>query len=118
LTKRQVELTTNLDKALPNTEDRCHRVGDIDVMAALAAAPGVNAITVLAFYVSFSAVAPLYSRPLALWLLCPLLLYWLSRLLIVAHRRKLDDDPIVYALKDGVSRYVVTSMIIVVPAAI
>lgn len=30
----------------------------------------------------------------ALWLVCPILMYWLARALIMAHRRMMDDDPI------------------------
>jgi 4-hydroxybenzoate polyprenyltransferase len=118
LIKRYVELTTKLDKALPDTKDRGYRIGDMDVVVALAAASGVNAITVLAFYISSSTVASLYSHPLVLWLLCPLVLYWLSRVLIVAHRRRLHDDPIVFALKDRVSRWIFGLVIVVVLAAI
>jgi 4-hydroxybenzoate polyprenyltransferase/phosphoserine phosphatase len=118
LIKRYVELTAKLDKALPDTKDRGYRVADMDVVVALAAASGVNAITVLAFYISSRTVASLYSHPLLLWLLCPLVLYWLSRVLIVAHRRRLHDDPIVFALKDWVSQWVFVLVIIVVLAAI
>jgi 4-hydroxybenzoate polyprenyltransferase len=118
LIKRYVELTTKLDKALPDTRDRGYRIADMDVVVALAAASGVNAITVLAFYISSSTVASLYSHPLMLWLLCPLVLYWLSRVLIVAHRRRLHDDPIVFALKDRVSRWVFVLVVVVVLAAI
>jgi 4-hydroxybenzoate polyprenyltransferase len=118
LIKRYVELTAKLDKALPDSKDRGYKVGDVGVVTALAAASGINAITVLAFYVSSDAVVALYSRPLILWLLCPLMLYWLSRVLFVAHRRRLHDDPIVFALKDRVSRWVFVLVIVVVVAAI
>lgn len=118
LIKRYVELTTKLDKALPDTKDRGYRIADMDIVVALAAASGVNAITVLAFYISSSTVASLYSHPLVLWLLCPLVLYWLSRVLIIAHRRRLHDDPIVFALKDRVSRWVFVLVVVVVLAAI
>ncbi|HET6618997.1 MAG TPA: UbiA family prenyltransferase [Dongiaceae bacterium] len=118
LIKRYVELTTKLDRDLPDTKDRGYRIADMDVMVALAAASGVNAITVLAFYISSSTVASLYSHPLVLWLICPLVLYWLSRVLIVARRRKLHDDPIVFALKDWVSWWVFGLVIVVVLSAI
>jgi hypothetical protein len=38
-----------------------------------------------------------------LWLACPLLLYWISRMLLLSHRRLLPDDPIIFALRDRVS---------------
>ena len=44
----------------------------------------------------------LYAYPWALWLICPLLLYWITRLWFVVTRRQLDEDPILYALHDRV----------------
>jgi hypothetical protein len=69
-------------------------------VGALAAAAGFNAVTVFALYISSDAVRPLYRTPEALWLVCPLLMYWLGRALMLADRRLLDDDPIAFALRD------------------
>ena len=41
--------------------------------------------------------------PSFLWLMCPVLIYWISRVWILAHRGELDDDPLVFAVKDRVS---------------
>lgn len=100
LTKRYVELSARLDKELPDPSNRDYRVADLPIIAALAAAAGMNAITVLALYVNSDTVKQLYSRPALLWLLCPLFLYWIGRVLLLAHRRQLHDDPIVFALTD------------------
>ena len=69
-------------------------------IAALAAASGFNAVTVFALYISSDTVRQLYRHPIALWLICPILMYWLGRALMMAHRRLIDDDPILFALKD------------------
>ncbi|MBL8529135.1 MAG: hypothetical protein JNL68_15720, partial [Burkholderiales bacterium] len=45
----------------------------------------------------------LYARPVALWALCPLLLYWISRVWMKTHRGEIDDDPVVFAARDRVS---------------
>jgi hypothetical protein len=50
-------------------------------------------------------VQVLYRYPQAIWLLCPLLLYWISRVWLGAHRGKLHEDPVVFALWDHVSRW-------------
>jgi hypothetical protein len=60
-------------------------------------------VLVFALYVHSPAVATLYARPEVLWLICPVLLYWLSRLVIVTHRSFMTDDPIVFAVTDRVS---------------
>jgi 4-hydroxybenzoate polyprenyltransferase len=100
LIKRYVELTARLDKDLSDPTNRNYRKSDLDIVAALAAAAGFNAVTVFALYISSDAVRPLYRHPQALWLICPILMYWLGRALLMAERRLIDDDPIVFALRD------------------
>jgi 4-hydroxybenzoate polyprenyltransferase/phosphoserine phosphatase len=100
LIKRYVELAVRIDSGLANPTNRNYKLGDLEVVAALAAAAGFNAVTVFALYVSSDTVHMLYQRPQLLWLICPVLLYWTSRMLMMAHRRHMDDDPIVFALRD------------------
>jgi 4-hydroxybenzoate polyprenyltransferase/phosphoserine phosphatase len=100
LIKRYIELAARLDADLPDPSNRNYRKADLDIVAALAAAAGFNAVTVFALYVSSENVHQLYRHPQALWLICPILMYWVSRALLMAHRRLMDDDPIVFALKD------------------
>lgn len=100
LIKRYVELSIRFDTGMPDPSDRNYSTGDLSVIAALAAAAGFNAVTVFALYVSTDTVNGLYSRPEILWLVCPVLMYWIGRCLMMAHRRFMDDDPIVFALKD------------------
>lgn len=100
LIKRHIELAARLDKGLADPSNRDYKLADLPIIAALAAAAGMNSITVLALYVSSPEVARLYSHPHVLWGLCPLFLYWTSRTLMLAHRRLMDDDPITFALRD------------------
>jgi 4-hydroxybenzoate polyprenyltransferase len=100
LIKRYTELASRLDADLPDPTNRNYRKSDLDIVAALAAAAGFNAVTVFALYVSSETVHDLYRNPKLLWLICPVLMYWLGRALMLAHRRNMDDDPIVFALKD------------------
>ena len=103
LVKRYIELATRLDNELPDPSNRNYKLSDMQIVAALTAASGFNAVTVFALYVSSDAVHPLYRHPQMLWLVCPILMYWISRMLMMAHRRLVHDDPIVFALKDPVS---------------
>ncbi len=72
-------------------------------MHAIGTSSGYMAVLVLALYLTAPDVAVLYARPQVLWGLCPLLLFWLTRLWFRASRRDVHDDPVVDALKDGVS---------------
>lgn len=100
LIKRYIELAARIDKELCDPTNRNYRKSDVDIVAALAAAAGFNAVTVLALYISSDAVRPLYRHPEALWLICLVLMYWLGRALLMAHRRLMNDDPIIFALRD------------------
>jgi len=118
LMKRYVELSVRSDRGLSDPSNRNYRIGDLDIVAALAAASGMNAVTIFALYVSSSTVEALYTHPKVLWLICPILLYWIGRALLMAHRRLMDDDPIVFALKDRVSAIAIASVLLIVLAAI
>jgi 4-hydroxybenzoate polyprenyltransferase/phosphoserine phosphatase len=100
LIKRYVELAARIDKDLSDPTNRNYRKSDLDIVAALAAAAGFNAVTVFALYISSDVVRSLYRHSEALWLICLILMYWLGRALLMAHRRLMDDDPIVFALGD------------------
>jgi 4-hydroxybenzoate polyprenyltransferase/phosphoserine phosphatase len=117
LLKRYTELRALNESGTAAAPGRGYRIGDLEVLTSLGGSAGFLSVLVLALYVNSPAVLPLYSRPDALWFLCPLLLYWVSRVWLVAHRGDMHDDPIVYAVKDRVSRLVVLAMAIVIAIA-
>lgn len=100
LIKRYVELAVQINSGLPDPANRNYKLVDLEIVAALAAAAGFNAVTVFALYLSSDTVHLLYQRPGLMWLICPILIYWISRALMMAHRRLMNDDPIVFALRD------------------
>jgi 4-hydroxybenzoate polyprenyltransferase len=118
LIKRFSELTMRQGAGLADPANRDYKIGDLQIIAAMAAASGMNAVIVFSLYVSSSAVTALYSRPWMLWLMNPLLLYWFGRALMMAHRREMPDDPILYTFRDNASRITVAAMICIMLAAI
>jgi 4-hydroxybenzoate polyprenyltransferase len=105
LLKRASELVATTED-LPG---RGYRAVDRESVFSLGAASGYLSVLVLALYVASDDVRRLYAHPERLWLLCPLLLYWVSRLWIEARRGNVSDDPVVHAVKDPVS-YVVLAL--------
>jgi hypothetical protein len=61
---------------------------------------GYLAILVFCLYIESSAVSVIYSRPRLLWLVCPVLLYWISRVWFLTQRGEMDDDPVKFAITD------------------
>lgn len=58
------------------------------------------AVVVLAIYVNNPDLARLYSHPERLLVMCPVLLYWVTKLWLDAHRQTLHDDPVVAVAGD------------------
>src|SRR5208282_4131712 len=114
LIKRYVELAARVDNNLPDPTNRNYRLADNSIVGMLAAASGLNAVTIFALYISSPATKEHYQRPELLWLICPLLLYWISRALVLAHRQTIDDDPIVFALRDRVSHLTAALVILLI----
>jgi 4-hydroxybenzoate polyprenyltransferase len=82
---------------------RGYRAGDAVPVLALGTASGIGSVVILALYIEEGAQAVPYSSPLALWLVVPVVLYWISRTWIVAARGEMNDDPIVWATRDQLS---------------
>ncbi|MBO9398604.1 UbiA family prenyltransferase [Shimia sp. R9_2] len=101
--KRISELKDLEARDLDSTDGRGYSVGDLPVVLGAMLASGYCSVVILALYVSNSNVASLYSEPKLLWLVCMMLLYWINRVAIISYRGEMDDDPIVFALKDKVS---------------
>jgi hypothetical protein len=76
------------------------------LLASLGGASGYISVLVLALYINGVAATALYDHPEWMWAACPLLIFWLSRVWLLAHRGEMHDDPIVFALRDRTSRWV------------
>jgi len=99
LLKRASELHDASD-ALPG---RGYAPEDRLTVQGMGTSAGYLATLVLALYVSSGEVRRLYSHPQWLWGLCPLVLYWLSRLWIEAGRGTIREDPLLHALRSWVT---------------
>ena len=86
---------------------------DLELVSSLGGSAGYTAVLVLALYIQDSHTASLYATPTIIWLACPLLLFWISRAWLIAHRGNMHDDPIVFALKDRLSWVIVALFIAV-----
>lgn len=113
--KRYGDLRQQGGAGLPG---RAYQPGDEAPVLAIGAATGVVAVLVLALYVNSPDVRMLYAEPAWIWLLCPLLLYWLARLWTIAARARLDADPIVFALRDGASWAVAAGFVVLIALAL
>ena len=101
--KRQRELYGLYGSDRTVAAGRAYRAADLPVMAALGAASAFASAVVFALYVRSPEVSERYARPEFLWLICLLLVYWLGRMILLANRGAVDDDPVVFAMRDRAS---------------
>jgi 4-hydroxybenzoate polyprenyltransferase len=100
LLKRYTELTALATAAGERVPGRGYAGHDVDVVLAMGTASGLIGALVLALYMNGDTVKVLYRTPDVLWLLCPLYLYWIARMWLVGARGEMDDDPVLFSLRD------------------
>jgi 4-hydroxybenzoate polyprenyltransferase/phosphoserine phosphatase len=104
--KRYAELFYASQKGdLEKTSERGYYLADFELLASLGGASGYISVLVLALYINDVGVEHLYPNKQWMWIACPLLMFWLGRIWLIAHRGQMHNDPIVFALRDNVSRW-------------
>jgi len=111
LVKRMSELREMKDEADAENgqRERGYDVSDLPLLLAFGAASGYIAVLVFTMYLGSDKVALLYSRPHFLWIFCPMLLYWITRIWHLAWHGRMQDDPLAFAAKDP-QTYVVAAI--------
>ena len=113
MVKRYAELNSLKTSGGEGTPGRGYRVDDLSIIASLGTASGYVAVVILALYINGENAQLLYKTPEMIWLQCPILLFWVSRVWLKAHRGEMSEDPVVFAIKDRVSQLTVMLMAVV-----
>jgi 4-hydroxybenzoate polyprenyltransferase len=103
MAKRYSELVHASDLVKDGNSGRGYRTNDRELLLSLGVASSFSAVVIFSLYVHSQDVLVLYSSPDFLFMLCPILLYWLSRNWLMAHRGELKEDPVTLAIRDRVS---------------
>ncbi|MEX3635130.1 UbiA family prenyltransferase [Paraburkholderia sp. BR14320] len=103
LVKRYAELHALQARGLTKTRGRGYQSDDLALISSLGAASGYLAVLVLALYIQDRNTALLYRHPPMIWPVCAILLYWVGRIWLIAHRGQMHDDPVLFAAKDRAS---------------
>lgn len=90
---------------------------DLPVLMALGAGSGLMSVMVLALYIDSPVVVASYAEPLWLWLVPPIMLYWIGRLWMKTQRGEIHDDPVVFAAGDRQSQIIAVVIALVASAA-
>jgi 4-hydroxybenzoate polyprenyltransferase len=103
MVKRFSELRTLSAVDNKPSAGRRYRRSDLDAIASFGSASGLISVLVLVLYIMSPEVRILYRHPAVLLMLCPLFLYWITRVWFKAQRGEVPEDPVVFALTDRTS---------------
>jgi 4-hydroxybenzoate polyprenyltransferase len=106
LVKRYVELR-DADDGKSQSNGRAYRAADLETLSQFGITSGMAAVLVLALYIDSTVSQKLYRSPEVIWLLCPLMLYLICRIWILARRGDMHEDPIMFAIRDWRSQVIV-----------
>jgi len=111
--KRFAELMVQMEEGKSNSHGRGYGVSDAPLLQMLGISSGYISSLVIALYVRSEDVISLYSQPIVIWLVVPILLFWISWVWLKATRGEMNDDPIVFAVKDKASLLVALILTII-----
>jgi 4-hydroxybenzoate polyprenyltransferase len=96
---------------------RGYSASDASFISALGITSNAISILVFALYLNSNQVLKVYRSPEYLWIFIPVLFYWINRLWLKASRMQMHDDPVVFALKDRISHYLLVILAFSILAA-
>jgi hypothetical protein len=118
MVKRYTELDKLQREGKVCAAGRGYITEDMSIVRSFGTAAGYVAVLILALYMNSAAVNVLYSHPHRLWILFFLLLFWISRVWMIAFRGQMHDDPIVFSIKNRASLSIIVLCVLTVIIAI
>lgn len=100
LVKRHVELQTPKVSERDRIAGRGYRPEDIAIVGQAGIASAFSAAMVLSLYIQSQELIGFYTHPWMIWPLVPIVLYINVRIWILAYRREMHDDPVVFIATD------------------
>lgn len=102
--KRYTELDHLLKAGITQSQGRGYYAQDSKIMANFGTVSALLSVMVFALFINSDETRMQYATPEILWLICPLLLYMVSRIWLLASRGEIEEDPVVFALQDRPSQ--------------
>ncbi len=101
--KRSSELSALSSTISTQINGRGYETRDLSMVNVLGVASGLLSVAIFSLYLHSDTQKILYGTPEILWLAVPLLAYWVSWIWVKAGRCQVDEDPVLFALKDKTS---------------
>lgn len=118
MVKRYSELLITLQANKKEPAGRGYSVDDLPILMSIGVSAGLGSVLIFALYINSPDTNQMYQNTIWLWLAPPIILYWISRMWMKAHRGQVDDDPVVFAAKDWQSIVVLITSACIFAAAL
>jgi len=82
---------------------RGYHTEDLPIILLFGTSSGYLSVLVTVLYINDLQASNLYSHPIWLWPVSMAVLYWISRIWLLAHRGELHEDPVLFAIHDPAS---------------
>lgn len=106
MVKRYAELLNLQKRKKLAAKGRGYHVDDMAPVRIIGISMGYMSVFILGQYINSPVVTNYYSNPKFIWLLFPLLMFWLGRLWILANRGEVNEDPLIFTVKDRTSQLI------------
>jgi 4-hydroxybenzoate polyprenyltransferase len=103
MVKRFSELENLRARGLTASHGRGYLAADLEQIRSFGTASATAAVVVFSLYITRPDVEAFYKHAGRLWLIVPLMLYWLYRVWLLGSRGEMDCDPVIFALRDRLS---------------
>lgn len=116
LVKRCAELEFMSGDGKVSLAGRGYRTSDLSYLISMGIASGFVAVMLLALYIDSQIGGFMYPHAEILWLILPLMLFWIMRLWLKIARMEIHDDPLLFAITDRTS-WIVAALVACVALA-
>ena len=110
LIKRFSELKNLIQQGETSSLSRGYHTDDLPAISLFGITSGYISVLILVFYTHDLQADTLYSNPDWLWFVAVAVLYWISRMWLLAFRGQMNEDPVLFAIHDRNS-YIVSLFI-------
>jgi 4-hydroxybenzoate polyprenyltransferase len=101
IAKRYTEIQRTAAKGDTTVSGRGYITADAPLVLGLGLATGTASVLILVLFLIFDAFQrDIYTNPHWLWLFPIVIFLWIGRIWLISQRGELNDDPVVFALKD------------------
>lgn len=117
LVKRVSEIQRHVRAGTGEPQVRGYLLDDLQTITTIGVASGCTAALVIVLYMNGQEVRMLYRHPDFLWTISPVFLYWMNQLWVKARRGEVQEDPILYCVRDTTTYLVGAAILMILFAA-